>query len=88
MDNLHPVQMLQTSRHLDQSLFAIQRGGQLHVLIGAGYEVGQRGWAEIECNIEEVVAAFLTIIANDVWVIIARLEQPGFLARETREVRQ
>lgn len=81
MYDIHVVEMFQSRRNLYQSLLGFQQLVQfmwwlVHL---SQKQIMESGLTEVQGDIEEIVATFLTVVPNDVWMIITRLQEFDFL---------
>lgn len=70
VNNLHIVQMPQPARHLSQRLFTIQHARERNVLVWTIDQIRQTRLAQVECNVEKVVAPLLAIVSDDVGMVV------------------
>jgi hypothetical protein len=79
MDNIHMVEMSQSLRDLKQSIFFIKKRNKFGMLFGRQDHFGKRSTAKVESYVEEIVAAFLAVVSNDIPMIITRLKKLDFM---------
>jgi hypothetical protein len=80
--------MFQARSDLYQSLLSIKGRCELAMLIWRFDQIRQRSLAEIKGDIEEILAAFLAIVPNNIWVIVALFQELDFLTGKKREIAQ
>jgi hypothetical protein len=51
-------------------------------------QIGKSGLAQVQSDIEEIITTFLTVVSNDVWMIVTGLKEFDFLTCNTCEVAQ
>lgn len=73
--------MFQSRRDLYQGLLGLQQLVQFVWWFAqlSQKQIMESGLAEVQGDIEEIVATFLTVVPNDVWMIITRLQKLDFL---------
>lgn len=88
MDNLHRMQMPQSRADLLQRPFPVQCARQRQVSIWRLDQICQTTLTQVERNVQKVVAPFLAVIPDDIWVIVGSLQELDFLRCEARKVGQ
>jgi len=78
---IHIVEMFQSRRNLYQSLLGLQQLVQFVWWFAqlSQKQIMESGLAEVQGDIEEIVATLLAVVSNDVWMIITRLQELDFL---------
>jgi transcriptional regulator of aromatic amino acid metabolism len=90
VNDIHVVKMLQSRRNLNQSLFAMQQRKELMrrlMLLGLE-QIGKSGLAEIQSDIKEIVTTFLTVVSDDIRMVVTGLKEFDFLTCNAGEVAQ